>query len=159
MATSTISSNDRVAFIGLGAMGYPMATNLQKYLAVNQFPNLLVYNCTYSKAQSLAESVGVIATQSLQDVAEQANIIFTCLLNDQAVSSIYKELLKCSDPRKFNNINNRSVIFIDCSTISPHVINEVKNEVEKIENRFLLACPVWGPPAKAQKAELVVITS
>nr|CAG8506451.1 10937_t:CDS:2 [Entrophospora candida] len=159
MATSTISSNDRVAFIGLGAMGYPMATNLQKYLAVNQFPNLLVYNRTYSKAQSLAESVGAIATQSLQDVAEQANIIFTCLLNDQAVSSIYKELLKYSDPRKFNNINNRSVIFIDCSTISPHVINEVKNEVEKIENRFLLACPVWGPPAKAQKAELVVIAS
>ncbi|CAJ0754843.1 7274_t:CDS:2 [Entrophospora sp. SA101] len=151
MATSTISSNDRVAFIGLGAMGYPMATNLQKYLAVNQFPNLLVYNRTYSKAQSFAESVGAIATQSLQDVAERANIIFTCLLNDQAVSSIYKELLKYSDPRKFNNINNRSVIFIDCSTISPHVINEVKNEVEKIENRFLLACPVWGPPAKAQK--------
>ncbi|RIA81477.1 NAD binding domain of 6-phosphogluconate dehydrogenase-domain-containing protein [Glomus cerebriforme] len=144
---------DRIAFIGLGAMGLPMATNLQNYLKSQDKEPLVVYNRTISKTESLVE-IGAIAAQSLKQVAEQTNIIFTSLANDEAVNQVYSELLESLKPN-----DGKNVIFIEMSTIYPTTIANIKEKVEKIPNVHILCCPVWGPPIGAKNAQLIIITS
>ena len=150
---SSLNNFDRIAFIGLGAMGLSMATNLQNYLKSQDKEPLIVYNRTNSKTESLVK-IGAIAAQSLKQVAEQANIIFTSLANDEAVNQIYSELLESLKPNEGKNI-----IFIEMSTIYPTTIDNIKEKVERIPNAHILCCPVWGPPIGAKNAQLIIITS
>jgi 3-hydroxyisobutyrate dehydrogenase-like beta-hydroxyacid dehydrogenase len=145
-------TSDRIAFIGLGAMGLPMATNLQNYLKSQNKEPLMVYNRTISKTESLVK-IGAIAAQ-LKQIAEQANIIFTSLANDEAVNQVYNELLKSLKPNE-----GKSLIFIEMSTIYPTTIVNIKEKVERMPNVHLLCCPVWGPPVAARNAQLFIITS
>jgi 3-hydroxyisobutyrate dehydrogenase-like beta-hydroxyacid dehydrogenase len=148
-----MSNIDRIAFIGLGAMGVPMATNLQNYLKSQNKEPLMVYNRTISRTESLVK-IGAIAAQSLKQVAEYANIIFTSLSNDEAVNQVYNKLLESLKPNEGKN-----KIFIETSTIYPTTIKNIKEKVEKIPNVHILSCPVWGPPIAAKNAQLIIITS
>ncbi|CAG8654511.1 17211_t:CDS:2 [Cetraspora pellucida] len=150
------SNSDRYAFIGLGAMGLPMAINLQTYFASNNLPPLIVYNRTFAKTQSVKE-IGAITATSLKQVIENANIIFTSLSNDDAVNQTYDQLL--SELDHINDNNKRKRIFIETSTILPTTISALREKVEKANNTFLLHCPVWGAPRAAKSAQLSIITS
>lgn len=75
----------KVAFIGLGAMGYPMAGHLAKRYET------LVYNRTPAKAQQHALEFGSRAV-SLEQTAE-ADIIFTCVPVSKDVDDLARELL------------------------------------------------------------------
>ncbi|CAG8626848.1 11627_t:CDS:2 [Funneliformis mosseae] len=147
------SGSDRIAFVGLGSMGLPMAINLQNYLKSQDKEPLIVYNRTTSKTESVVE-IGAITAESLDQVVERANIIFTSLANDDAVNQVYDELLKSS-----RSNNEKNAIFIEMSTIYPTTIANIKERVEKIPNRHIICCPVWGPPISAKEAQLVIITS
>ncbi|GBB85559.1 hypothetical protein RclHR1_12050004 [Rhizophagus clarus] len=144
---------DRIAFIGLGAMGLPMATNLQNYLKSQNKESLIVYNRSISKTESLVK-IGAIAAQSLKQVTEQANIIFTSLANDEAVNQVYNELLE-----SLKHNEGKNVIFIEMSTIYPSTIVNIKEKIEKMSKVQILCCPVWGPPIAATNAQLIIITS
>jgi 3-hydroxyisobutyrate dehydrogenase-like beta-hydroxyacid dehydrogenase len=133
-------------------MGLPMATNLQNYLKSQNKEPLIVYNRSASKTESLVE-IGAIAAQSLKQVSEQANIIFTSLKNDEAINQVYNELLESL------KLDGKNVIFIEMSTIYPTTIADLKEKVEKIPNAHILHCPVWGPPTGAKNAQLIIITS
>ncbi|RGB26414.1 NAD binding domain of 6-phosphogluconate dehydrogenase-domain-containing protein [Rhizophagus diaphanus] len=148
-----MASSDRIAFIGLGAMGIHMATNLQNYLKSQNRKPLIVYNRTISKTESLVK-IGAIAAQSLKQVAEQANIIFTSLSNDEAVNQVYNELLG-----SLNSNEGKNIILIETSTIYPATIVNIKEKAEKIPKVQILCCPVWGPPIGAKNAQLIIITS
>src|SRR4051812_5507771 len=145
--------SERIAFIGLGAMGLPMATNLQNYLKSKDKESLIVYNRTFSKTEPLVK-IGAIAAQTLKQVSEQANIIFTCLANDEAVNQIYGELFELL---KFND--DKNVIFIEMSTIYPKTIADIKENFEKVPHMHVLYCPIFGPPNAAKNSKLVIITS
>ncbi|CAG8690140.1 8054_t:CDS:2, partial [Funneliformis caledonium] len=114
---------------------------------------LIVYNRTTSKTESVVE-IGAITAESLDQVVERANIIFTSLANDDAVNQVYDELLKSS-----RSNDGKNAIFIEMSTIYPTTIANIKERVEKIPNRHIICCPVWGPPISAKEAQLVIITS
>ncbi|KAK9916515.1 hypothetical protein WJX75_003594 [Coccomyxa subellipsoidea] len=78
-----------VGFAGLGNMGTSMATNLLDFLCKaspeDPFePKLHVYNRTQSKADKLV-SQGALLAPSVADLASNCTIIFSMLLNDEAV--------------------------------------------------------------------------
>ncbi|CAG8645944.1 34296_t:CDS:2, partial [Gigaspora margarita] len=150
------SNSDRYAFIGLGAMGLPMAINLQTHFSSSNLPPLIVYNRTFSKTQSVKE-IGAIAATNLKQAIENANIIFTSLANDDAVNQVYDQLLK--ELELINDNNKKKRIFIETSTIHPATISALREKVEKANNTFLLHCPVWGSSKAAKDAQLSIITS
>jgi 3-hydroxyisobutyrate dehydrogenase-like beta-hydroxyacid dehydrogenase len=79
-------SQHRIGWVGLGAMGYPMARNL----ATHGHP-VLVFNRSREKALKLRNEVGdqVQVADSLDQVVHECDVVFTSLATDEAVKSIY----------------------------------------------------------------------
>ncbi|MGC2494209.1 NAD(P)-dependent oxidoreductase [Candidatus Binatus sp.] len=102
-----ISQNSTIGFIGLGAMGQLMARRLLS----SGFP-LVVYDHTSRKTVMLATK-GAVAAPSVRQLARKAEVIISCLPNDEAVLSVYRGpegVLACAHPGS---------IVIEMSTISP----------------------------------------
>ena len=72
----------KIGFIGLGAMGKPMATNL-----VKAGFNLTVYDIRPEPMQEL-EKLGAMAARSTQEVGEQCDIIETIVVDDAQVEEV-----------------------------------------------------------------------
>lgn len=77
---------------------------------------LIVYNRTTSKATALAEEAQgrAVVAESLADLVEKSDVIFTNLANDEVVKSIYEEILTILQVR--NNVRYRLHGIID----APH---------------------------------------
>jgi 3-hydroxyisobutyrate dehydrogenase len=75
----------KLGFIGLGNMGHPMAKNLEK--AGFQ---LSVYNRTLEKADDFKTKSTV--SNSIKDLIQNSDVIFTMLTNDTAVRAVYEEI-------------------------------------------------------------------
>ena len=102
-----ISQNPTIGFIGLGAMGQPMARRLLS----SGFP-LVVYDHTGRKTAMIAAK-GAVAAPSVRQLARKAEVIISCLPNDEAVLIVYQGpegVLACANP---------GTIVIEMSTISP----------------------------------------
>ena len=72
----------KIAFIGTGLMGYPMAKNL-----INKKLNLTVFSRTLEKAKPL-EKLGAIIANSLGEAVKEADIVITMLTDDEAVEKV-----------------------------------------------------------------------
>jgi len=55
-----------------------MADNIQKYLKKEQYPSLIVFNRTASRADPLKEH-GVIVAKSIEEAVQKSDIIYTCV--------------------------------------------------------------------------------
>lgn len=132
-----------VAFIGLGAMGESIATNLLK-----NHVKLYVYNRTKEKMQPLLDQ-GAIALESPKDAFHTCDIVFTMLANDQALTTI-----TCGEQGLLEKIRP-GCIHVSMSTISPKLSTELE-EKHAEKGAFYLAAPVFGRPDVAQKAQLFV---
>ena len=73
----------KVAFIGLGTMGYPMAGHLQK-----AGHDVCVFNRTSAKAQSWVEAYGGSSAETPAAAAAGAEMVFVCVGNDQDLYSV-----------------------------------------------------------------------
>ena len=73
----------KVAFIGLGTMGYPMAGHLQK-----AGHDVTVYNRTSEKAQSWVDTYGGSSAATPAAAAAGAEMVFVCVGNDQDLYSV-----------------------------------------------------------------------
>jgi 3-hydroxyisobutyrate dehydrogenase-like beta-hydroxyacid dehydrogenase len=135
----------KVAFIGLGVMGYPMAGHLQK--AGYQ---VTVYNRTVEKAKNWqAEYQGAYADTPKAAVAE-AEIVFMCVGNDDDLRSVvYSEdgVLAGMKP---------GAVLVDHTTTSAKVAREVAQRCVEAGIDFLDA-PVSGGQAGAQNGLLTVM--
>ena len=71
-----------LGFIGLGAMGFPIALNL-----VKAGFNLKIYtrSCKYEKYQQLK---GAIACNTLPEIALDCSVIFICVSDDKAIEDV-----------------------------------------------------------------------
>ena len=90
----TPHSGFQIGFIGLGAMGFFMARNLAKNRpqSVTPLPPALIWNRTKSRAEDLVKEVGDDKAQiakNPEEVAQECDIIFTNLANDDVVKEIY----------------------------------------------------------------------
>ncbi|KAJ1910630.1 hypothetical protein IWQ60_010554 [Tieghemiomyces parasiticus] len=176
MASST---PHRVAWIGLGNLGLPIAQNLQTVLtqattstevaaslpfAVE--PALTVYNRTTGKAAPIQALGGQLAP-SIAEVAETCQIIFTCLANDQAVGAVFRELISTLRARQeAGRAPTSPVYLVDVSTVSEALVTELNESIQLLTAAqpssvpiYYLRCPVFGPPAAAQSAALVWVLS
>ena len=89
----------QIGFVGLGAMGLPMARNLAKWRKEHvQAPTpVLVWNRTKAKADDLVKELGpalVVAAESLEQIAKECDVIFTNLSSDEVVRTVYQTFLK-----------------------------------------------------------------
>ena len=133
----------KIAFIGLGNMGGPMAKNLVS--AGNQ-----VVGFDLVEAAILdAKKNGIDIVKNAPSTTIGAEILISMLPASEHVESLYlKEgLLKDIDP---------STLIIDCSTIAPETSRKVGKEAEKL-GLSMIDAPVSGGVAGAKAATLTFI--
>ena len=131
---------EKVGFIGLGNMGHPMAKNLEK--AGHQ---LSVYNRTSEKAADFTAHSTVCKT--IAELLNNSGVIFTMLTNDDSVKEVYSEILK-------HDIEGK--LFVDMSTISPHLSNETAQKISGKGGHFIDA-PVSGSTKPAADGTLIIL--
>ena len=137
--------NFKVSFIGLGAMGYPMAGYISK-----AGHNVTVYNRTTAKADKwIGEYKGSKAGTPAKAV-ENADFVFTCVGNDNDLREV-----TFGENGIFKTIK-KGAIYIDNTTASATIAREIYDY--SIKNNFgFLDAPVSGGQAGAENGALTVM--
>ena len=104
---------EKIAFIGLGAMGGPMAQNI-----VKKGTNLSVYDIEKSKMTPLT-NLGAIPGKTIEDTIKNAEIIITMLPSTHNVKSVI------TDEGGVLSSANPGTIILDMSTIAPTGTDEI----------------------------------
>ena len=133
----------KIAFIGTGLMGYPMAKNL-----INKKLNLTVFSRTLEKAKPL-EKLGAIIANSLGEAVKEADIVITMLTDDEAVEKVL------GNQEFLNNLKNPSTI-IDMSSIKPKIAIQY-GKLLKDRNIHFLDAPVSGGTIGAEEGSLAIM--
>jgi len=139
----------KVAFVGLGVMGYPMAGHLA--LAGH---SVTVFNRTASKAQAWCVEFGQTANPQQAATprlaAQGADIVFCCVGNDEDLRSV-----TLGADGAFAGMAPGS-IFVDHTTASAEVARELYGAARALGLQFIDA-PVSGGQAGAQNGLLTVM--
>ena len=133
----------KIAFIGTGLMGYPMAKNL-----INKKLNLKVFSRTLEKAKPL-EKLGAIIANSLGEAVKEADIVITMLTDDEAVEKVL------GNQEFLNNLKNSSTV-IDMSSIKPKIAIQY-GKLLKDRNIHFLDAPVSGGTIGAEEGSLAIM--
>lgn len=135
----------KVAFLGLGVMGFPMAGHLKK-----AGHDVTVYNRTSSRAAKWVESHGGAAALTPAAAAKGAEIVFACVGNDDDLRSVVY-----GDEGALAGMSVGS-IFVDHTTASAEVAREIDAAAREAGLSFLDA-PVSGGQAGAENGKLTVM--
>lgn len=135
----------KVAFIGLGVMGFPMAGHLQEARY-----DVCVYNRTAKKAAEWQDTYGGRTAESPKLAAVDADVVFLCVGNDSDVRSVvYGEQGVLAGMREGS-------ILVDHTTASADLARELGAAAEQRKIAFLDA-PVSGGQAGAENAALTIM--
>ena len=136
----------KIAFLGMGVMGYPMAGHL--HLAGHK---VSVYNRTPAKSKAFcAEYKGSTHGLTPKAAAANAEIVFCCVGNDDDLRSVV-----LGADGAFAGMKP-GAIFVDNTTASATVARELYAEAKKSGLQFIDA-PVSGGQAGAQNGALTVM--
>ena len=135
----------RVGFIGLGRMGYPMASNI----AAAGFP-LTVWNRTVAKAEALAAETGASVAASPADLARGVDVVITMVADGEVLSDLY------TGSGEMCGSLAAGTLCVDMSTVSPEESRQVAAAVEAAGGRFVDA-PVSGSTAIATAGTLTIM--
>ncbi|MBD3677668.1 MAG: NAD(P)-dependent oxidoreductase [Rhodobacteraceae bacterium] len=135
----------KVAFLGLGVMGYPMAGHLAK-----AGHEVTVYNRTFAKAEKWAAEHGGKAAKTPREAAEGAEFVMSCVGNDDDLRSVCK-----GDDGAFAGMAEGTV-FVDHTTVSAKVTRELHALAAEKGVAFVDA-PISGGQAGAENGQLVVM--
>ncbi|MGE0331730.1 MAG: NAD(P)-dependent oxidoreductase [Ramlibacter sp.] len=135
----------KVAFLGLGVMGLPMAGHLA--LAGHQ---VTVYNRSAAKAAAWAEEFGGTTAATPREAAGGVDIVFCCVGNDDDLRSV-----TLGADGAFAGMKPGSV-FVDHTTASADVARELYAAAKNLGLQFVDA-PVSGGQAGAQNGLLTVM--
>jgi len=130
----------KLAFIGLGAMGFPMARHLTKEHEV------IVWNRTREKAERHAREHGSRLARDLADCAA-ADVVITMLPTSREVDEIVDKLLP--------NLR-RGTLWIDATSGDPNVSRETATRLAEKGVAFVDA-PVTGATVGAENATLTIM--
>ncbi len=136
----------KVAFIGLGVMGYPMAGHIRK----KGGHDLTVYNRNAAKAQAWVAEYGGKAAATPEEAARDAEFVFACVGNDNDLRAV-----TLGHHGAFHGLG-KDAIFIDNTTASADVARELYAAAAERGAHFLDA-PVSGGQAGAQNGVLTVM--
>ena len=135
----------KVAFIGLGVMGYPMAGYISK-----AGHNVTVYNRTKSKAEKWIKQYKGKIAETPEDAAKDSDYVFTCVGNDNDLKEV------AVGKRGIFNTIKKGSIYIDNTTASATIARELYSKAKSNGFGFLDA-PVSGGQAGAEKGSLTVM--
>jgi 3-hydroxyisobutyrate dehydrogenase len=132
----------RTAFVGLGAMGAPMARNLHA-------AGLLVgvWNRGSDKAAAMASELQVSAYADLASVGAACDVVVVCVSADADVRAVIDALKPGLRP---------GTLVIDCSTVSAGTARAMYAELRAVGVDFL-DCPVSGGVEGARAATLAIM--
>ena len=140
-----MSGNKRLAFIGLGVMGYPMAGHLAK-----AGHHVTVYNRSAGKAQQWVAAHGGASAPTPGAAAKDAEVVMMCVGNDDDV----RQVITGADG-VLSGIASGSVL-VDHTTASAVVAREMHAACKERGVGFLDA-PVSGGQAGAENGKLTVM--
>ena len=136
----------KVAFIGLGVMGFPMAGHLKE----RGGHDVTVHNRTAARGAEWAKRYGGRTAPTPRQAAEGAEFVFTCVGNDDDLRSVTLGPIGALAGMA------KDAILIDNTTASAIVARELAAEAAKLGVGFLDA-PVSGGQAGAEKGQLTVM--
>ncbi|BDB99638.1 NAD(P)-dependent oxidoreductase [Saccharolobus caldissimus] len=132
----------KVGFIGLGIMGFPMASNL-----IKAGYDLTVYNRTIEKAEKLK---GAKVARSPKEVAENSDVVISMVTDAPDVEEIL------FGENGVVKSNKRGLIFVDMSTNSPEFAKKTAKRLSEYGIEFLDA-PVTGGDKGAREGTLTIM--
>lgn len=135
----------KVAFLGLGVMGAPMAGHLAK-----AGHDVCVYNRTQQKAHDWASIYGGRVASTPAEAAQGAEFVFACVGNDDDI----KEVTTGTDGA-FSTMETGAV-FIDNTTASADVARQL-HDIAQSHGFGFLDAPVSGGQAGAENGKLTVM--
>ena len=135
----------RVAFLGLGVMGYPMAGYLSK-----AGHDVTVFNRTDSKADAWCKEFAGASAASPAAAAEGADIVFSCVGNDDDVRDVLTR-----DGGALGSLSEGAVI-VDHTTASAKLARELHGSCAGRGVGFLDA-PLSGGQAGAESGQLTIM--
>ncbi len=136
----------KVAFLGLGVMGYPMAGHLK----AKGGHDVTVYNRTFAKAEGWAKQHGGHAAKTPREAAQDCDFVFACVGNDDDLRSVV-----LGPDGAFAGMK-KGAIFIDNTTASAEVARELYAKALEHGVHFIDA-PVSGGQAGAENGALTVM--
>ena len=135
----------KVAFLGLGVMGFPMAGHLS--LAGH---DVTVYNRSAAKAKAWTEEFKGKAALTPREAVAGCELVFCCVGNDEDLRSVV-----LGDNGAFVGMKS-GTIFVDHTTASANVAREL-SAVAKGKGLQFVDAPVSGGQAGAQNGMLTVM--
>ncbi len=136
----------KVAFIGLGVMGYPMAG----YLKTKGGHDVTVYNRTTAKAERWTAEFGGSFARTPKEAAAGCDFVFACVGNDEDLRSV-----TTGENGAFHGLKE-GAIFVDNTTASADVARELHSAAREKGCGFIDA-PVSGGQAGAENGVLTVM--
>lgn len=136
----------KVAFIGMGVMGYPMAGHLK----VKGGHDVTVYNRTAAKAEAWAKQFDGKFAPTPAEAAKDADFVFTCVGNDDDLRSV------TTGENGVLSTMKAGAILIDNTTASAEVARELYAAAKEKGADFIDA-PVSGGQAGAENGVLTVM--
>ena len=138
-------ASKKLAFIGLGVMGYPMASHLAK-----AGHDVTVYNRTAAKAEAWVGEYGGSFADTPAKAAEGSEMVFACVGNDDDLRSVV-----FGDDGVLAGMDE-GAIFVDHTTASADVAREIYAAAKQLDKRFLDG-PVSGGQAGAENGALTIM--
>jgi 3-hydroxyisobutyrate dehydrogenase len=136
----------KVAFLGLGVMGYPMAGHLKN----KGGHEVTVYNRTAAKAEKWVAQHGGKSAPTPKAAAEGQDFIMTCVGNDNDLRDV-----TLGAEGAFAGVK-KGAVFVDHTTASAEIARELQAEAKKRGFDFIDA-PVSGGQAGAENGVLTVM--
>ena len=135
----------RPAFLGLGAIGRPMAARVAA-----AYPSLTVWNRTAARAESFAADSGAIAAATPSDAARDADVVITCFPTSRDVESVL------DGPTGLVAGMRAGTVLVDCTSGDPATSRRIATRLAERDIQYLDA-PVSGGVVGAEKGTLTVM--
>lgn len=134
----------QVGFIGLGAMGAPMAARL-----LERGRSLVIHNRTRARAAGV-EQEGAVWLDSPAELAARGAHVFSCLRDTAAVEEVY-----LGDRGVLGAVSAGQVL-VELGTFSPDLADRIAREAAQAGAAFI-AAPVSGGPLRARAGSLAMM--
>ncbi len=135
----------KVAFLGLGVMGFPMAGHLAA-----KGHEVAVYNRTASKADAWTSKHKGRAATTPREAATGAEFVMACVGNDDDLAQV------CTGPDGAFSGMAKGAVFVDHTTVSAQITRKLAVEAAALGLHFVDA-PVSGGQAGAENGQLSIM--
>ena len=135
----------RIAFLGLGVMGYPMAGHLKK-----KGHDVTVYNRTAARAEKWVGEFGGKRASTPAEAARGQDFVFACVGNDDDLRAV------AAGPQGAFGSLEKGAVFVDHTTASAEVAREL-HKMAKAQGSGFVDAPVSGGQSGAETGALSIM--